>query len=298
MVVVSQNPDIERIQDQIACTLGFTRLIDPPNEIEKANILKDVKKILVILDDVWAKLNLVVVGIPFGDDHQGCKIIITTRREQVYSSMGMERERINIVHFDVLFEEDSWDLFRKNYGNVVDSNMVNAIANEVCKECGGLPMALVTVGSAMKGKDDPDLWNKAARELRKSVPTNIESVDQQVYRSLKLSYDHLQDEEAKACFLVCYLFPRDFNILIEGLVQYEMGLRLFKNVDTVQEARGRAKSMINNLIDSCLLLVSDERGCIKMHDLVCDVAIVIGSSKYFVRAGCSLKDWPMDCLDQ
>ncbi|THF95618.1 hypothetical protein TEA_016660 [Camellia sinensis var. sinensis] len=177
MVVVSKNPDIKRIQDQIACMLGFTRLIDQPNEIERANLcarLKDVKKILVILDDVWAKLNLAVVGIPFGDDHQGCKIIITT-------------------------QQDSWDLFRKNAGNVVDSNVVNAIANEVCKECGGLPIALVTVGSAMK------------------------------------------------------------------------------------EARGRAKSVINNLIDSCLLLVSDERGCIKMHDLVRDVAIVIGSRTKALR---------------
>ncbi|KAF5944255.1 hypothetical protein HYC85_018332 [Camellia sinensis] len=35
-----------------------------------------------------------------------------------------------------------------------------------------------------------------------------------------------------------------------------------------------------------------------MHDHVRDVAIVIGSSKHFVRAGCSLKYWPMDCLDQ
>ncbi|GMP41246.1 hypothetical protein CsSME_00011413 [Camellia sinensis var. sinensis] len=239
--------------------------------------LKNVKKILVILDDVWAKLNLAAVGIPFGNDHQGCKIIITTRREQVCSSMGMERERINIVYLDVLSEDDSWDLFGKNAGNVVDSNMVNAIANEVCKECGGLPIALVIVGSAMKGKDDPDLWNEATREWRKLVPTNIEGVDQQVYRSLKLSYDYLQYEEAKACFLVCSLFPKDFNILIEGMVRYEMELRLFKNVDTVQEARGRAKSVINSLIDFCLLLVSDELGCIKMHDLVRDVAIVIGS---------------------
>ncbi|GMP69889.1 hypothetical protein CsSME_00028974 [Camellia sinensis var. sinensis] len=31
-----------------------------------------------------------------------------------------------------------------NVGNVVDSNVVNAIANEVCKECGGLPIALTT----------------------------------------------------------------------------------------------------------------------------------------------------------
>ncbi|CAL5409576.1 unnamed protein product [Camellia sinensis] len=180
MTVVSQNPNIKNIQGQIASMLGFTTFTDQQSEIERASMLyarpKDVKKILVILDDVWAKLNFVVVGIPFGNDHQGCKIIITTRREQVCNSMGMERLRIKIVHLGVLSEKDSWDLFKKNVGDVVDSNELNIIANEVCKECGGLPIALVTVGSAMKGKDDPNLWNEAARELRKSMPTNIEGL--------------------------------------------------------------------------------------------------------------------------
>ncbi|KAF5944296.1 hypothetical protein HYC85_018373 [Camellia sinensis] len=287
MAVVSQNPDIKNIQGQIASMLGFTRLTDQQSEIERASMLyarlKDVKKILAILDDVWAKLNLAAVGIPFGNDHQGCKIIITTRREQVCNSMGMERLRTKIVHLDVLSEKDSWDLFKKNVGDVVDSNVLTVVANEVCKECGGLPIALVTVGNAMKGKDDPTLWDEAARELRKSVPTNIEGVDQRVYKSLKLSYDYLQDEEAKACFLLCSLFPEDHNILIEDLVRYGMGLRVFKNVDTVHEARGRA----------------NKQDCIKMHDVVRDVAIDIGSKKYFVRAGCNLNDWPkIDSLDQ
>ncbi|KAI7999984.1 Disease resistance protein [Camellia lanceoleosa] len=303
MAVVSQNPNIKNIQGQIASLLGFTRLTNQQSEIERASMLcarlKDVKKILVILDDVWAKLNLVAVGIPFGNDHQGCKIIITTRREQVCNSMGMERLRTKIVHLDVLSEKDSWHLFKKNVGDVVDSNELNIVTNEVCKECGGLPIALVTVGSAMKGKDDPNLWNEAARELRKSMPTNIEGVDQQVYKSLRLSYDYLQDEEAKACFLLCSLFPEDHNILIEDLVRYGMGLRVFKKVDTVHEARGRAKSVTNNLIASCLLLASDIQDCIKMHDVVRDVAIDIGSEKYFVRAGCNLNDWPkIDSLDQ
>ncbi|GMP73018.1 hypothetical protein CsSME_00030882 [Camellia sinensis var. sinensis] len=303
MVVVSQNPDIKNIQGQIASMLGLTRLTDQQSEIERASMLcarlKDVKKILVILDDVWAKLNLAAVGIPFGDDHQGCKIIITTRREQVCNSMGMERLRIKIVHLGVLSQKDSWDLFKKNVGDVVDSNVLTVVANEVCKECGGLPIALVTVGSAMKGKDDPTLWNEAARELRKSMPTNIEGVDQHVYKCLKLSYDYLQDEEAKACFLLCSLFPEDHNILIEDLVRYGMGLRVFKNVDTVQDVRGRAKLVISNLIDSCLLLASDKQDRIKMHDVVRDVATDIGSKKHFVRAGCNLKDWPnMDSLDQ
>ncbi|KAF5944301.1 hypothetical protein HYC85_018378 [Camellia sinensis] len=303
MVVVSQNPDIKNIQGQIASMLGLTRLTDQQSEIERASMLcarlKDVKKILVILDDVWAKLNLAAVGIPFGDDHRGCKIIITTRRKQVCNSMGMERLKTKIVHLGVLHEKDSWDLFKKNVGDVVDSNVLTIIANEVCKECGGLPIALVTVASAMKGKDDPTLWDEAARELRKSMPTNIEGVDQHVYKCLKLSYDYLQDEEAKACFLLCSLFPEDHDILIEDLVRYGMGLRVFKKVDTVHEARGRAKSVTSNLIDSCLLLTSYKRDCIKMHDVVRDVAIDIGSEKYFVRAGCNLNDWPkIDSLDQ
>ncbi|GMP72980.1 hypothetical protein CsSME_00030845 [Camellia sinensis var. sinensis] len=304
MAVVSQNQDIKKIQDDIAGMLGFTSLINQPSETERTCMLcarlKEVKKILVILDDVWAKLNLATVGIPFGNDHQGCKIIITTRREQVCNSMGMERLGTEIVCLGVLSEEDSWDLFKKNVGDVVDSNALNVVANEVCKECGGLPIALVTVGSAMKGKDDPNLWNEAARELRKSMPTNIEGVDERVYKSLRLSYDYLHDEEAKACFLLCSLFPEDHNILIEDLVRYGMGLRVFKNVDTVQEARGRAKSVINNLIASCLLLASDNKKyCIKMHDVVRDVAIAIGSKEHCVRAGCNLKDWPnMYSLDQ
>ncbi|CAL5411989.1 unnamed protein product [Camellia sinensis] len=282
MAVVSQNPDIKKIQATMLCAK-----------------LKDVKKILVILDDVWAKLNLADVGIPFGNDHPGCKIVITTRREQVCRTMGNEWEKTKIVWLDVLPEQDSWDLFGKNVGDVVASFALNDVAREVCKECGGLPIAVVTVAKAMKGKSNLEEWKNAAQELKKSVPTNIEGVDQQVYKSLRLSYDYLQDEEAKHCFLLCSLFPEDHDIVVEDLVRYGMGLKLFKNVDTVQEARSRAKLVINNLIASCLLLAGYKQGSIKMHDVVRDVAIFIGSKKYFVRAGRNLKDWPnMDSLDQ
>ncbi|CAL5345818.1 unnamed protein product [Camellia sinensis] len=302
MAVVSQNADIKKIQDQIAVMLG-TKFTNQMSEIERTSALwarlKNVKKILVILDDVWDRLELTTLGIPFGQDHEGCKIIITTRREQVCRTMGNEWEKTKIVRLDVLSEQDSWDLFRKNVGDFVASSALNDVAKEVCKECGGLPIAIVTVAKAMKGKSNPEEWKNAAQELKKSLPTNIEDVNKKVYQILMWSYDYLQDEEAKACFLLCSLFPEDDDILVEDLVRYGMGLRLFKNVDTVQEVRGRAKSVISNLIDSCLLLASDEQDCIKMHDVVRDVAIFIGSKKHFVRAGCNLKDWPnMDSLDQ
>ncbi|XP_028059657.1 probable disease resistance protein At4g27220 [Camellia sinensis] len=300
---VSQNPDIKKIQDQIAVMLGFTKFTDQSSEIEIGSMLrarlKDVKKILIILDDIWDRFELTTLGIPLGQDHEGCKIIITTRREQVCRTMAKEWERTKIVWLDVLSEQDSWDLFRKNVADVVDSSALNDVAKEVCKECGGLPIAVVTVGKAMKGKYNLEEWKNVAQELKKSLPTNIEGVDRQVYKTLRLSYDYLQDAEAKDCFLLCSLFPEDHDILIEDLVRYGMGLRLFKNVDTVQETRSRAKPVINNLMASCLLLASDVQDCIKMHDVVHDVAIFIGSKKHFVRAGCNLKDWPnVDSLDK
>ncbi|THG07027.1 disease resistance protein At4g27190-like [Camellia sinensis] len=303
MALVSQNRDIKKIQDQIAVMLGFTKFTDQSTEIGRGSMLcarlKDVKKIRIILDDVWDRLELTTLCIPLGQDPEGCKIIITTWREQVCKTMAKEWETTKIVWLDVLSEQDSWDLFRKNVGDTVDSSTLNDVAKEICKECGGLPIAVVTVGKAVEGKCNLEEWKNAAQELKKSLPTNIEGVDQQVYKTLRLSYDYLQDEEAKDCFLLCSLFPEDHDNLIEDLVQYGMGLRLFKNVDTVPEPRSRAQSVISNLIASCLLLASDVQDCIKMHDVLRDVAIFTGSKKHFVRAGCNLKDWPnVDSLDK
>ncbi|KAA8533164.1 hypothetical protein F0562_033303 [Nyssa sinensis] len=307
MAVVSQNIDLKKIQGQIADMLGlkFESESDTGRANELRNRLNDAT--LIILDDVWERVNVEDIGIPFPFDeaHKNCKIVITTRREQVCHVMGTRRESTKIICLDVLSEEESWDLFKRNVGDIVESPTLNTVAKNVFQECRGLPLALVTVGRAMKSKDKPEEWIEAAQELKKSMPTNIEGVDKEVYKSLKLSYDYLKDEETKTCFLLCCLFPEDHNIFIEDLVRYGIGLRIFKNVDTLQEARRRVNTVIKNLQDSCLLLTSEpasydercdavvsESGFTKMHDIVRDVAISIAVDKYFVRAGVNLEEWP------
>ncbi|PPD91115.1 hypothetical protein GOBAR_DD11937 [Gossypium barbadense] len=37
------------------------------------------KRILVVLDDIWEKLDIEEVGIPLGDEHKGCKLLLTSR---------------------------------------------------------------------------------------------------------------------------------------------------------------------------------------------------------------------------
>ncbi|CAK9168455.1 unnamed protein product [Ilex paraguariensis] len=297
MAVVSQNIDIMKMQDQIADMLGlqFTQRSVPGRASQLRDRLRNVNKKLIILDDVWDGFKVENIGIPFGnDDHKVCKVLITTRRREVCNSpaMGMGNQLEKIITLNVLSVEESWDLFKMNAGEAVDSPRLTMVAKDVANECRGLPIALVTVGRAMRGKVDSEEWKEAVLELRISAPANIDGVDKNVFKSLKLSYNYLRNDEAKSCFLLCSLFPEDGNILIKDLVRYGIGLRIFKDVDNVQEARRRAKVVVNRLIDSCLLLQGHKEEFVKLHDVVRDVAIWIGSEKYFVRAGQNLKEWP------
>ncbi|OMP11090.1 Disease resistance protein [Corchorus olitorius] len=83
-VVVSQNQNIEKIQDRVAESLNL--ILDKKSEVGKAEQLwvrlQNEKSILIIIDDLWKKLDLKAVGIPIGEHHKGCKILLTTRSQK------------------------------------------------------------------------------------------------------------------------------------------------------------------------------------------------------------------------
>ncbi|THG03351.1 disease resistance protein At4g27190-like [Camellia sinensis] len=169
LAVVSQTPNLRKIQGQIADMLGMK--FSEESEIGRAGRLygrlKNEERVLIILDDVWASINLVDVGIPRGDDHKGCKILLTTRRESVCLVMGIRMKKFQVSHLSI---EESWDLFRKSAGTIVDSSTLNGVAMEVSRECGGLPLALVTVGRALRDKGLEE-WKTALQQLKKSKPS-------------------------------------------------------------------------------------------------------------------------------
>ncbi|XP_057990730.1 disease resistance protein At4g27190-like [Hevea brasiliensis] len=167
--------------------------------------------------------------------------------------MASRIEFTKIIQLDVISEQESWSLLKRNAGDVIESPLMNSMAKEIRKECGGLPLAIVTVGRALRGKDLEE-WKEAALELKKAEPVNIEGVNDDVYKCLKLSYDYLRNKEDKFMFQFCCLFPEDYDIPMEDLVRYGIGLGTFEDV-RIQEARNRARSIVNNLKESCLLLM-------------------------------------------
>ena len=295
MAVISQNPDLRKIQAQIADMLNLK--LEEESEAGRAARLRERimrgKSVLIILDDIWRRIDLSEIGIPStGSDLDACKskILLTTRLENVCHVMESQAK----VPLNILSEQDSWTLFGRKAGRIVDSPDFHNVAQKIVKECGGLPIALVVVARAL-GDKDLDEWKEAARQLEMSKPTNLDD-DGGVFKCIKLSYDYLKGNSTKPCFLICCLFPEDTDISIEDLVKYGLGQGLFQEANTIEEARGRARSVVKYLKACSLLLDSTEEGGVKMHDVVRDMAILLASSEednaFMVQSGSALKEWP------
>eukprot|EP00258_Populus_trichocarpa_P032480 XP_024448499.1 putative disease resistance protein At3g15700 [Populus trichocarpa] len=185
MATVSQNPNVRGIQDQMADILGLK--FDENSEGGRAGRLwqrLQGKKMLIVLDDVWKDIDFQEIGIPFGDDHRGCKILLTTRNQELCSYLACQQK----VLLSPLTEIEAWALFKSNAGLSDEDSDLNRVAEKVAKKCQGLPLALAAVGRALKGKSKKE-WKFASKNLKKSQSRHMENVDDRSnpYACLKLS---------------------------------------------------------------------------------------------------------------
>ncbi|XP_031249801.1 disease resistance protein At4g27190-like [Pistacia vera] len=292
MAVVSQTPSIRKIQSNIADMLHVTNL-PASSEIARASFLweriKEKERILIILDDVWERIKLDEIGIPFGSDHRGCKILITSRSKTV--SNQMECQEIHTV--ETLSKQESWILFSEIVGSNVETSDISSFARAIAAKCGGLPLAIVIIAGALKGKNK-HVWRNAARQLQKSNPSDIPGVDGILFSSLELSLHYLEKVESKSLFLFCSLFPEDYKIPIEVLVRYAIGQRWFKDVDeTIEDVRDRVHAIVST-ITSSFLLIDDGEEYVKMHDVVRDFALNIApkyNHQFLVKANIGVRQW-------
>ncbi|KAM5582530.1 putative disease resistance protein [Rosa sericea] len=295
--IVSQSPDLEKIQGTLAELLGVE--LKEVTEIGRAaRLSKEIMRrnqILIILDDIWERMDLSKIGIPSYKELQKCnsKVLLTTRLRNVCHVMRCQRK----IPLSILSKDDSWTLFARNAGRSFESTNFEDVARRVARECCGLPIALITVARALGDKDLVE-WKRAVQRLEKSQTANPDDYGE-ASKCIKLSYDYLKDEDYKSYFLLCCLFPEDYEIEVEDLFRYAIGKGLFQDADTLQEARERADSVARHLKYSCLLLDTkrswrERIKCVRMHDVVRDTAIQIVQSEhgFLVRAGCDLKDWP------
>ncbi|TYI96111.1 hypothetical protein E1A91_D01G047400v1 [Gossypium mustelinum] len=308
MVTVSETLDIKKIQNKIAddMDLKFGTNTEDGKAKELWSRLNN-GKFLIILDDLWKEWNddgdLRKIGIPLVKDEKGCKIILTTRNYNVCQHMECEE----MVQVKVLADDEAWTLFEMNAGLKKADSRVIGEAKKIAKECKGLPLAIVTLAKALKGKA-LDRWKDARKKLERNGLMEIPGIqierEKNAYISLRISYEHLKDKMSQTCFLLCALYPEDDLINVEDLVRYAWGLNLYDKANSIEEMRNQVLEVIDYLKDSCLLEVGyveryverygdvkrydtgkaahiqiPVQRYIKLHNIVRDVALWIASEE-------------------
>jgi hypothetical protein len=201
------------------------------------------KKVLVVLDDVddFENLHKLVQKQWFG---QGSRIIVTTRDEHLLSQLEVDKkykvEELNHWESLRLF---SWHAF-KMYNPKGDYSKLSI---EAVNYAGGLPLALVVLGSFLNGRAIAE-WKSELEKLQRTPHEKIQKM-------LQISFESL-DRCTKYIFL-------DIACFFVGMDK-EYVSKIFDSCNFFPE------SGIPILIQKSLVTV-DYRNELKMHNLIRDM---------------------------
>ncbi|KAG7543506.1 P-loop containing nucleoside triphosphate hydrolase [Arabidopsis thaliana x Arabidopsis arenosa] len=297
-VVVSKNATIHKIQGGIGEKVGLDgKEWHEKSENQRAldihNVLRR-KKFVLLLDDIWEKVNFNVIGVPYPSRENGCKVAFTTRSRDVCRRMGVN----DPIEVSCLDTQKAWDLFREKVGETTLGSHpdIPELAKKLVGKCRGLPLALNVIGETMACKSTIQEWRRAIDVLTSSA-SDFLGVEDEILPILKYSYDSLKYEQVKSCFLYCSLFIEDYLFDKERLIEYWIGEGFIDEKDGRDKALNQGYEIIGILVRACLLL-EDGESYVKMHDVVREMALWISSDlgrnkeKCIVRAGLGLCEVP------
>ncbi|RVW87953.1 putative disease resistance protein [Vitis vinifera] len=240
--VVSKPSNVEKIQKVLWNKLQLSRdgwECRSTKEEKAAEILRvlKTKKFVLLLDDIWERLDLLEMGVPHPDAQNKSKIVFTTRSQDVCRQMQAQKS----IKVECLSSEAAWTLFQKKVGEetLKFHPHIPRLAKIVAEECKGLPLSLVTVGRAMVGEKDPSNWDKVIQDLSK-FPAEIS----------------------------------DVVIRIETLIEQWIGEGLLGEVHDIYEARNQGHKIVKKLKHACLVESYGLREkWVVMHDVIHDMAL-------------------------
>ncbi|XP_008241001.1 PREDICTED: putative disease resistance protein RGA4 [Prunus mume] len=255
--------------------------------------LKD-KKFLLVLDDVWKDdalkwsqlRDLLTKGAK-----SGSKILVTTRSTAVAKIMGTIPANINLEFLSFeeclsLFVECAFkDGHEKEYPNLFK------MGKDIVGKCGGVPLAVKTLGSQLYSKTDEREW----KLVRDSEIWELKQEDDgQILPALRLSYTRLPPH-LRQCLAYCSHLQKDmieFNSF--QLIRYWMAHGILDQshvhgnmeLEDIGELYFKdlwARSFFQNIVDGGINYKFD------MHDLIHDLVQSVAQGECFTVKSANTK---------
>ncbi|TXG47843.1 hypothetical protein EZV62_027137 [Acer yangbiense] len=192
---------------------------------------------------------------------------------------------ISLHQLSDLTEDECWLLFKElAFGHDTEghTNLV-ALGKEIMKKCGGVPLAVKSLGSMMRYKSEENQWQSVVESDLWNLPQDENSI----LPALRLSYSNLPSK-LQQCFAYCAIFPKDFVIEKELLIQLWMA-NVFISFTEKLDPEDIGNEICNELCWRSFF-EDIEKGDdfyygkrFKMHDLVHDLAQSIMEDECFSK---------------
>ncbi|XP_049386413.1 disease resistance protein RGA2-like [Solanum stenotomum] len=180
------------------------------------------KKYLLVLDDMWRvdstswhEFMDTLRGI---NTSRGNCILVTTRMKQVASIVAEDHHMLRR-----LARDHCWSIFKQRAfvsEEVQKAEEILSVETKIVEMCQGLPLAASVLGGHLCNKEKHE-WH-AILDGNHLVAGEDDKGENSIKKILKLSYDYLPSPHLKKCFAYFSMFPKDFEIEKDQLIQLWM----------------------------------------------------------------------------
>ncbi|XP_048562670.1 disease resistance protein PIK6-NP-like [Triticum urartu] len=292
-VPVGRNPDIKKVFRDVLIDLGKSHsdlvILDANQLIKKLHEFLENKRYLVIIDDVWDEKLWSYINLAFSNSNNlGSRLITTTRNFDVSKSCWSSADD-SIYHMKPLSTDDSSRLFYKRVFADENGcpNEFEQVSKDILKKCGGVPLAIITIASALASGQEvkpKTEWDILLQSLASGL-TEDNSLEE-MRRILSFSYYDLP-YHLRTCLLYLCIYPEDSEIdrdrliwkwVAEGFVHHgNQGTSLFLlGLNYFNQLINR--SMIQPIYDH----LGQVHAC-RVHDIVLDLICYLSHEAKFVN---------------